>query len=77
MNGGMRGIFTDSNMTATNSTVTATGANREGMVVVGTLNLTNSKLTASSNPNDYIPAIVTKNFNIVGSEVTAMVALIC
>ena len=68
---GMRGIYTDSNMTVTDSTVTATGTTHEGMVVVGTLNLTNSKLTASSKPNDYIPAIVTKNFNITNSEVTA------
>ena len=68
---GMRGIFTDSDMMVTDSTVTAAGATHEGMVVVGALSLTNSKLTASSNPNDYIPAIVTKNFNIVGSEVTA------
>lgn len=68
---GMRGIFTDSDMMVTDSTVTAAGATHEGMVVVGALRLTNSKLTASSKPNDYIPAIVTKNFNIVGSEVTA------
>lgn len=68
---GMRGIFTDSDMMVTDSTVTAEGATAEGMVVVGALSLTNSKLTVSSKPNDYIPAIVTKNFNIVGSEVTA------
>ena len=68
---GMRGIFTDSDMMVTDSTVTAAGATDEGMVVVGALSLTNSKLTASGNPNDYFPAIVTKNFNIVGSEVTA------
>ena len=67
----MRGIFTDSDMMVTDSTVTAAGATDEGMVVVGALSLTNSKLTASGNPNDYFPAIVTKNFNIVGSEVTA------
>ena len=68
---GMRGIFTDSNMTVTDSTVTATGTTREGMVVVGTLTLNNSSLTASSKPNDIIPAIVTKSFNITNSEVTA------
>ena len=67
---GMRGIFTDRDMMVTDSTVTA-DATYEGMVVVGALSLTNSKLTASSKPNDDIPAIVTKNFNIVGSEVTA------
>ncbi len=68
---GARGIFTDSNMTVTDSTVTATGTTKEGMVVVGALSLTNSKLTASSKPNDIIPAIVTKNFNVTNSEVTA------
>ena len=68
---GMRGIYTDSNMTVIDSTVTATGTIREGMVVVGALSLTNSKLTASSKPNDIIPAIVTKNFNVTNSEVTA------
>lgn len=68
---GMRGIFTENDMTVTDSIVTATGMTAEGMVVVGTLNLTNSKLTASSKPNDIIPAIVTKNFNITNSEVTA------
>lgn len=68
---GMRGIFTDSDMMVTDSTVTATGTTAEGMVVVGALSLTNSKLTASSKPNDYIPAIVTKNFSITNSEVTA------
>ena len=68
---GMRGIFTDRDMTVTDSAVTATGTTHEGMVVVGTLTLNNSSLTASSKPNDIIPAIVTKNFNINNSEVTA------
>lgn len=69
--GKFRGIYTDSDMTVTDSTVTATGTTDEGMVVVGTLTLNNSSLTASSKPNDIIPAIVTKNFNITNSEVTA------
>lgn len=68
---GMRGIFTDSNMTVNDSTVAATATTQEGMVVVGTLNLTNSRLAASSKPDDIIPAIVTKSFNITNSEVTA------
>lgn len=68
---GMRGIFTDGDMTITDSFVTATGATQEGMVVVGTLTLNNSSLTASSKPDNYIPAIVTKNFNITNSEITA------
>lgn len=69
--GDFRGIYTDSSMTVNDSTVTATGGTVEGMVVVGTLALRNSSLTASSKPNDYIPAIVTENFNITNSEVTA------
>ena len=68
---GMRGIFTDSDMTVNDSAVAATGTTHEGMVVVGTLDLTNSKLTASGKPDDNIPAIVTKNFNITISEGTA------
>ena len=68
---GMRGIFTDSDMTINGSTVTAKGSTHEGMVVVGTLTVTNSALRASSKPNDIIPAIVTEHLNIAASEVTA------
>ena len=68
---GMRGIYTDGDMTINGSTVTATGSTNEGMVVVGTLTVTNSTLTASSKPNDFIPAIVTEHLNITASEVTA------
>lgn len=68
---GMRGIFTDSDMTINGSTVTASGATNEGMVVIGTLTVTNSALRASSKPNDIIPAIVTEHLDITASELTA------
>lgn len=69
---GMRGIYTDGDMTINGSTVTATGSTNEGMVVVGTLTVTNSTLTASGNPNDIMfPAIVTEHLDITASEVTA------
>ncbi len=68
---GMRGVFTDGNMTINDSTVTSSGTTDEGMVVVGTLNVNNSKLTASSKPNDIIPAIVTEHLSITASDVTA------
>ncbi len=68
---GMRGIYTDGDMTIEGSTVTAKGSTNEGMVVVGTLTVTNSALRASSKPNDIIPAIVTEHLNIAASEVTA------
>ena len=69
---GMRGIFTNSDMTINGSTVTAKGTTQEGMVVVGTLTVANSTLAASGNPNDImIPAIVTEHLDINASEVTA------
>ena len=69
---GMRGIYTDGDMTIEGSIVTATGSTNEGMVVIGTLTVTNSTLTASGNPNNImIPAIVTEHLNITASEVTA------
>lgn len=68
---GMRGIFTNSDMTINGSTVTASGATNEGMVVIGTLTVTNSALRASSKPNDIIPAIVTEHLDITASELTA------
>lgn len=68
---GMQGIFTDGNMTINDSTVTASGTDNEGMVVVGTLNVNRSKLTASSKLNDIIPAIVTEHLSVTASDVTA------
>lgn len=69
---GMRGIFTDGDMDITDSTVTAVGTTNEGMVVVGTLNVTNSKLTATSlNAADYTSAIYTERLNVTASDVTA------
>ncbi len=68
---GMRGIFTNGDMTVNDSTVTAKGTTQEGMVVVGALTVNNSNLIASSKPNDYIPAIVTEQFYVTASEVTA------
>lgn len=69
---GMRGIYTDGNMTIDGSTVTASGTTNEGMVVVGTLNVNNAKLTASGSPDDiYIPAIVAEGLHITASDVTA------
>ena len=55
---GMRGIFTNSDMTINGSTVTAKGTTQEGMVVVGTLTVANSTLAASGNPNDIMLSLI-------------------
>ena len=68
---GMRGIYTDGDMTINDSTVIATGTTQEGMIVVGRLTVNRSKLTASSKPNDIIPAIVTEQLHVTASDVTA------
>lgn len=69
---GMRGIFTDADMTISdNSTVTASGTTQEGMVVVGALTVENSTLRAStSSDNEMKPAFVTEQLSVVASEVT-------
>ena len=69
---GMRGIFTDADMTISdNSTVTASGTTQEGMVVVGALTVENSTLRAStSSDNEMKPALVTEQLSVVASEVT-------
>lgn len=69
---GMRGIFTDADMTISdNSAVTASGATDEGMVVVGKLKVERSSLQAStSSDNEMVPALVTEQFEAVASDVT-------
>lgn len=69
---GMRGIFTDADMTISdNSTVTASGATDEGMVVVGKLTVVGSKLHAStSSDNEMVPALVAEQLEAVASDVT-------
>lgn len=69
---GMRGIFTDADMTISdNSAVTASGATDEGMVVVGKLKVERSSLQAStSSDNEMVPALVTEQLEAVASDVT-------
>ena len=69
---GMRGIFTEADMTiSNNSKVTASGATNEGMVVVGKLKVENSSLHAStSSDQDMMMALVTEQLEVVASDVT-------
>ena len=68
---GMRGIFTDSSMMVDDSTVTASGETNEGMVVVDTLSVNNSKVIVSGCPDSIIPAIVTYHLEVDASDITA------
>ena len=68
---GMRGIFTDKSMTVHDSTVTASGETYEGMVVVDTLSVNNSKVIVSGCPDSIIPAIVTYHLEVDASDITA------
>lgn len=69
---GMRGIFTDADMTISdNSAVTASGATDEGMVVVGKLKVERSSLQASTlSDNEMVPALVAEQLEAVASDVT-------
>ncbi|HIY51164.1 MAG TPA: S-layer homology domain-containing protein [Candidatus Olsenella avicola] len=69
---GMRGIFTEADMTISdNSKVTASGTTDEGMVVVGKLKVENSSLHAStSSDREMVVALVTEQLEAIASDVT-------
>lgn len=69
---GMRGIFTEADMTiSNNSKVTASGTTDEGMVVFGKLKVENSSLHASTSSDQaMMVALVTEQLEVVASDVT-------
>lgn len=65
------GIYVEQDMTVTDSTVTAIGANYEGMVVLGGLDVGNSTLKVSRPAGSDFPALAVEQLRVEASEITA------
>ena len=64
-------LIEDGDMSVTGSTVTAIGANYEGIIVDGALNAKDSMISVSRTAGSSFPAIVTEQLNVEASEITA------
>lgn len=65
------GIYVEQDMAVTDSTVTAIGANYEGMVVLGGLDVGNSTLKVSRPAGSDSPALAVERLQVEASEITA------